>query len=149
AIIFYNFRPDRAIQLSQCFANDSFNAVEIGDRKNIGFVQMTPYSDDIKGAIAFDSLKLKNTIGEVLAKHDMKQLRIAETEKYPHVTYFMNGGRHAEFEGEKRILIHSPKIATYDLQPEMSAYELTDALLEELDKEELNAIILNFANPDM
>src|SRR5699024_5443908 len=76
-------------------------------------------------------------------------LRIAETEKYPHVTYFMSGGREEEFEGEKRILIHSPKVATYDLQPEMSAYEVTDALLKELDKKELNAVILNFANPDM
>src|SRR5699024_3466849 len=123
--------------------------VQREDRANTTFVQMTPYSHEIEGDIAFDKVDLHNTIGEVLANHQMKQLRIAETEKYPHVTYFMNGGREAEFEGEKRILIHSPKVATYDLQPEMSAYEVTDALLEELDKGELNAIILNFANPDM
>ncbi|MRT18440.1 2,3-bisphosphoglycerate-independent phosphoglycerate mutase, partial [Vitellibacter sp. q18] len=92
---------------------------------------------------------LDNTVGEVLAQHDMKQLRIAETEKYPHVTYFMSGGREAEFPGEKRILIDSPKVATYDLKPEMSAYEVTDALLKELESGDRNAIILNFANPDM
>src|SRR5699024_5854569 len=137
------------IQLSNCFANDSFDQVTLENRENISFVQMTPYSHEIQGDIAFDSVDLHNTIGEVLANHDMNQLRIAETEKYPHVTYFMNGGREAEFAGEKRILIHSPKVATYDLQPEMSAYEVTDALLAELDKGELNAVILNFANPDM
>ena len=149
AIIFFNFRPDRAIQLSKCFADDHFTDVKRNDKANTFFVQMTPYSDEISGDIAFKSLDLHNTIGEVLADNNMKQLRIAETEKYPHVTYFMNGGRESEFAGEKRILIHSPKVATYDLKPEMSAYEVTDALLAELDKQELNAVILNFANPDM
>lgn len=149
AIIFFNFRPDRANQLSKCFANDNFTDVKRNLKENTYFVQMTPYSEDVQGEVAFKAVDLHNTIGEVLAKNNMKQLRIAETEKYPHVTYFMNGGREEEFEGEKRILIHSPKVATYDLQPEMSAYEVTDALLEELDKEEMNAVILNFANPDM
>ena len=151
AIIFYNFRPDRAIQLSQSYTNEDFEAFDRGKRKldNIKFVQMTPYSDTVHGLIAFDSVNLTNTIGEVLSNHQLKQLRIAETEKFPHVTYFMSGGREEEFPGEKRILIDSPKVPTYDLKPEMSAYEVTDALLEELDKGELNAVILNFANPDM
>ena len=90
-----------------------------------------------------------NTIGEVAQNNNLKQLRIAETEKYPHVTYFMSGGRNDEFEGERRRLIDSPKVATYDLKPEMSAYEVKDALLEELDKGDLDLILLNFANPDM
>lgn len=149
AMIFFNFRPDRAIQLSKCFANDTFSEVKLHPKQGNYFVQMTPYSEEVYGDIAFASVDLHNTIGEVLANHNKKQLRIAETEKFPHVTYFMNGGREEEFEGEKRILINSPKVATYDLQPEMSAYEVTDALLQELDKKELNAVILNFANPDM
>src|SRR5699024_11199308 len=91
----------------------------------------------------------KNVVGEVLADHGMTQLRIAETEKYPHVTFFMNGGINDEFEGEDRILIPSPKVETYDLKPEMSAYEVGDALVEELRADKYNAIILNFANPDM
>ena len=151
AVIFFNFRPDRAIQLSQTFANENFNEFDRGERKieNLFFVQMTNFSDTISAPVAFDTINLTNTVGEVLAKNDKKQLRIAETEKYPHVTYFMSGGREEEFAGEKRILIDSPKVATYDLKPEMSAYEVTDALLEELEKGELNAVILNFANPDM
>ncbi|MEI3612323.1 2,3-bisphosphoglycerate-independent phosphoglycerate mutase [Pseudogracilibacillus sp. SO30301A] len=151
AVIFFNFRPDRAIQLSQTFANGDFKEFDRGKRKleNLLFVQMTNFSDTIHAPIAFDTINLTNTVGEVLAKNGKKQLRIAETEKYPHVTYFMSGGREEEFAGEKRILIDSPKVATYDLKPEMSAYEVTDALLEELEKGELNAVILNFANPDM
>jgi 2,3-bisphosphoglycerate-independent phosphoglycerate mutase len=92
---------------------------------------------------------LDNTLGEVLAQNGLNQLRIAETEKYPHVTFFMSGGREDKFPGEERILINSPKVATYDLQPEMSAYELTDALLKEIQDDKFDAIILNFANPDM
>ncbi|MBN8235419.1 2,3-bisphosphoglycerate-independent phosphoglycerate mutase [Halobacillus kuroshimensis] len=151
SIIFFNFRPDRAIQLSRTFANDDFDGYDRGGNapKNLHFVSMTQYSDQVKSHIAFPPNDLKNTIGEVLADNDMKQLRIAETEKYPHVTFFMSGGREAEFDGEERILIDSPKVATYDLQPEMSAYEVTDALLAELDADKHNAIILNFANPDM
>jgi len=138
AIIFYNFRPDRAIQLSQSFANDDFTEFDRGKRKidNLYFVQMTNFSDTIHAPIAFGTINLTNTVGEVLAKNGKKQLRIAETEKYPHVTYFMSGGREDEFEGEKRILIDSPKVATYDLKPEMRAYEVTDAVLEELEKGE-------------
>lgn len=151
AIIFFNFRPDRAIQLSQSFTRENFNEFERGKRKITGiqFVQMTPYSDTVQGLIAFDTINLTNTLGEVISDHKLNQLRIAETEKYPHVTYFMNGGREEEFIGEKRILIDSPKVATYDLKPEMSAYEVTDALLKELERDDLHAVILNFANPDM
>ncbi|WP_101843100.1 2,3-bisphosphoglycerate-independent phosphoglycerate mutase [Halobacillus sp. Marseille-P3879] len=151
AIAFYNFRPDRAIQLSRSFANDEFNDFERGENapKNLYFVGMTQYSDAVNSKVAFPPNDLKNTIGEVLSNNGLKQLRIAETEKYPHVTFFMSGGREDKFDGEERILIDSPKVATYDLKPEMSAYEVTDALLAELDADKHNAIILNFANPDM
>ncbi|MGI8315573.1 2,3-bisphosphoglycerate-independent phosphoglycerate mutase [Halobacillus mangrovi] len=151
SIVFFNFRPDRAIQISRTFANDDFEDFDRGDQapKNIHFVGMTQYSDAVNSKVAFPPNDLKNTVGEVLANNGMKQLRIAETEKYPHVTFFMSGGREEEFDGEERILIDSPKVATYDLKPEMSAYEVTDALLGELDADKHNAIILNFANPDM
>ena len=151
AIIFYNFRPDRAIQLSKAFANEDFDDFVLGKNKlkDIYFVQMTPYSEDVEGDIAYRSKDLHETLGEVIANNDLKQLRIAETEKFPHVTYFMSGGREEPFEGEKRILIDSPKVATYDLKPEMSAYEVTESLLTELDRDDLSAVILNFANPDM
>lgn len=151
SIIFYNFRPDRAIQISQTFMDADFRDFDRGDSvpKDIDFVTFTHYSNNIKGFIAFEPSNLDNTIGEVLSRNGLNQLRIAETEKYPHVTYFMSGGRNEEFPGETRILIDSPKVATYDLQPEMSAYELTDALLAELENGNHQAIILNFANPDM
>ncbi|WP_040978911.1 2,3-bisphosphoglycerate-independent phosphoglycerate mutase [Oceanobacillus jeddahense] len=151
AIVFYNFRPDRAIQVSRTFANDDFRDFDRGEKapKDLEFVMMTNFSETVDGHVAYKPVNLDNTIGEVLAQNNLNQLRIAETEKYPHVTFFMSGGREKEFDGEKRILIDSPKVATYDLQPEMSAYEVTDALLKELDGGEQNAIILNFANPDM
>lgn len=151
SIIFYNFRPDRAIQISRAFTNKSFDAFDLGvlPPKHVAFTMMTDYSDDITGEVAFKPNELHDTIGEVLSANNMKQLRIAETEKYPHVTYFMSGGENDEFPGEKRALIDSPSVATYDLKPEMSAYEVTDRLLEELDEGTQNAIILNFANPDM
>ncbi len=107
------------------------------------------YNDNIDAAIVFEKVDLNNTIGEIAQNNNLTQLRIAETEKYPHVTYFMSGGRNEEFKGERRRLIDSPKVATYDLKPEMSAYEVKDALLEELNKGDLVLIILNFANPDM
>src|SRR5699024_5482595 len=127
----FNFIPDRAIQHTKCNANDTFSEFKHHPKQGNYFVQMTPYSEVVHGDIVFAYVYLHNTIGEVLANHNKKQLRIAETEKFLHVTYFMNGGREEEFEGEKRILINSPKVATYDLQPEMSAYEGTDALLQE------------------
>ncbi|MFD2045046.1 2,3-bisphosphoglycerate-independent phosphoglycerate mutase [Ornithinibacillus salinisoli] len=151
SIIFYNFRPDRAIQISRTFANEDFRDFDRGTNppKDLDFVMLTNFSESVDGYVAYEPANLDNTIGEVLAQNNLKQLRIAETEKYPHVTFFMSGGREAEFPGEKRVLIDSPKVATYDLKPEMSAYEVTDALLNELDSGEHNAIILNFANPDM
>ncbi|AIF44101.1 2,3-bisphosphoglycerate-independent phosphoglycerate mutase [Virgibacillus sp. SK37] len=151
SIIFYNFRPDRAIQISRTFANEDFHDFDRGEHvpKNLDFVMLTNFSETVDGYVAYEPVNLDNTVGEVLSQNNLNQLRIAETEKYPHVTFFMSGGREAEFPGEKRILINSPKVATYDLKPEMSAYEVTDALLEELDGGKQNAIILNFANPDM
>ncbi|GAB3057357.1 2,3-bisphosphoglycerate-independent phosphoglycerate mutase [Virgibacillus ainsalahensis] len=151
SVIFYNFRPDRAIQISRTFANDDFRDFDRGENapKDLDFVMLTNFSETVEGYVAYAPVNLDNTLGEVLAQNDLKQLRIAETEKYPHVTFFMSGGREDKFPGEKRILIDSPKVATYDLQPEMSAYEVTDALLNELDAGEQQAIILNFANPDM
>lgn len=151
SIIFYNFRPDRAIQISQTFVDADFRDFDRGESvpKDLDFVTFTNYSDDINGFVAFEPNNLSNTIGEVLSRNGLNQLRIAETEKYPHVTYFMSGGKNEEFPGEKRILIDSPKVATYDLKPEMSAYEVTEALLQELENGNQQAIILNFANPDM
>ena len=115
---------------------------------NLFYATFTKYNDNVDAEIVFEKVDLNNTI-EVAQDNGLKQLRIAETEKYPHVTYFMSGGRNEEFEGERRRLIDSPKVATYDLKPEMSAYEVKDALLEELDKGDLDLILLNFANPDM
>lgn len=151
AIVFANFRPDRAIQLSQVFTQDSFSEFERGQSfpNDLYYVCMTHYSDTVKGDIAFDNEDLKNTLGEVVSSAGLKQLRIAETEKYPHVTFFFSGGREETFKGEKRVLIDSPKVATYDLKPEMSAYEVTDALLAEMETDQFDVIILNFANPDM
>ena len=151
AVIFYNFRPDRAIQISNTFTNEDFRSFDRGEKhpKNLYFVCLTHFSETVNGYVAFKPTNLDNTLGEVLSQNGKTQLRIAETEKYPHVTFFMSGGREAEFPGEKRILINSPKVATYDLKPEMSAYEVTDALLKEIEADNFDAIILNFANPDM
>lgn len=151
AIIFFNFRPDRAIQLSTAITNPAFDGFKLSKKhpKNIEFVSFKKYSETVIGDIAFNDDDLKNTIGEVLSTNGLRQLRIAETEKYPHVTFFMSGGREETFEGENRILINSPKVATYDLQPEMSAYEVKDALVAEINGDKTDAIILNFANPDM
>ncbi|WP_043930316.1 2,3-bisphosphoglycerate-independent phosphoglycerate mutase [Bacillus sp. EB01] len=151
AVIFYNFRPDRAIQISNTFTNEDFRAFDRGEGhpKNLHFVCMTHFSESVDGYVAFKPSNLDNTIGEVLAQNNLKQLRIAETEKYPHVTFFMSGGREEKFTGEERILINSPKVATYDLKPEMSAYEVTDALLKEIEADKFDCILLNFANPDM
>lgn len=151
AIIFFNFRPDRAIQLSNVYTNKDFDGFDRGENlpKNLNFVSMTHYSDTVLADVAFKTIDLRNTVGEVISDAGKTQLRIAETEKYPHVTFFMSGGREAEFAGEERILINSPKVATYDLQPEMSAYEVTETLCEQIENDRFDAIILNFANPDM
>ncbi len=151
AVIFFNFRPDRAIQLSTVLTNASCEGLQLSEKHptNLKFVSFTHYSDDVNAQVAFESDNLVNTIGEVISKAGKTQLRIAETEKYPHVTFFMSGGREDRFAGEERILIASPKVATYDLKPEMSAYEVTDALLKGIAADKYDAIILNFANPDM
>ncbi len=151
AIIFYNFRPDRAIQTSNVFTNKDFRDFDRGDKfpKNLEFVCMTHFSETVNGYVAFKPTNLDNTYGEVVSQAGLKQLRIAETEKYPHVTFFFSGGREEKFPGEERILINSPKVATYDLQPEMSIYEVTDALVKEIEADNFDTIILNFANCDM
>ena len=149
AIIFANFRPDRAREITRAFVDPEFTGFERVQPK-IHYVCMTQYDATIPGVeIAFKPQSLKNTFGEYISDLGMTQLRIAETEKYAHVTFFFNGGVEKEYPGEERALIPSPKVATYDLQPEMSAEEVTQALLAELDKDKFDAIILNFANPDM
>lgn len=135
--------------MSEIFTSKAFDGFEVECVNDLFYATFTKYNDQVDSAVVFEKVDLKNTIGEVAQDNGLVQLRIAETEKYPHVTYFMNGGQNEEFEGERRILINSPKVATYDLKPEMSAYEVRDALLKELDKGELDLIILNFANPDM
>ena len=150
AIIFANFRPDRAIQMSNVFTADVYDNFKPADKpKNIHFVCMMRYADTVNGDIAFHSLDLSNTLGDYLSAQGLKQLRIAETEKYAHVTFFMDGGVDKEIEGATRVLINSPKVATYDLKPEMSAYEVKDALIAELDKDIYDVVIVNFANCDM
>ncbi|QDS37478.1 2,3-bisphosphoglycerate-independent phosphoglycerate mutase [Brevibacillus brevis] len=151
SVIFYNFRPDRAIQMSQAFTNEDFRGFDRGDERprDLHFVCLTHFSETVDGYVAYKPSNLDNTLGEVLSQQGLKQLRIAETEKYPHVTFFFSGGREKEFPGETRILIPSPKVATYDLQPEMSALELTDAVVAEIEADNFDAIILNFANCDM
>lgn len=151
SIVFFNFRPDRAIQLGQVFTNTDFRGFERGEKcpKNLYFVCLTLFSESIDGYVAYSPKNLDNTLGEVLVQNNKKQLRIAETEKYPHVTFFFSGGRDVELPGETRILINSPKVATYDLKPEMSAYEVAAAAVKEIEADNHDAIILNFANPDM
>ncbi|TPE54349.1 2,3-bisphosphoglycerate-independent phosphoglycerate mutase [Maribrevibacterium harenarium] len=150
AVIFANFRPDRARQLTRAFTAADFNGFERKATPELaGFVTFTEYASDINAAVAFPPEALTNTLGEVLAKTGKKQLRIAETEKYAHVTFFFNGGEEAVFEGEERELIPSPNVATYDLQPEMSAPEVTDKLVEVIEAGKYDTIICNFANGDM
>ncbi|MDD4243040.1 MAG: 2,3-bisphosphoglycerate-independent phosphoglycerate mutase [Bacilli bacterium] len=150
SVIFANFRPDRAIQISLGLTNPSEtkldNTVNFTD---LCFVCMMLYSEKVKGLINFDLQTLDNLYGDVIAKLGLKQLRIAETEKYAHVTYFFDGGVDKEIEGATRILVPSPKVATYDLLPEMSAPEVTKRVLEAIKSEEYDTIILNFANCDM
>ena len=153
AVIFFNFRPDRSIQLSNVFTNGDayFSGFDRGPNlpERLFYVTLTLYSETVNGFVAYKSTNLAFTLGEVLSEHHMKQLRTAETEKYPHVTFFFNGGREPVFPGETRILVHSPKVATYDLKPEMSAYELAASTVKEIEAEHFDVIILNFANPDM
>jgi 2,3-bisphosphoglycerate-independent phosphoglycerate mutase len=151
SVVFFNFRPDRAIQLSQVFTNEDFQGFDRGSNHPVGlhFVCLTLFSESVNGYVAYAPKNLDNTLGEVLAQNGKTQLRTAETEKYPHVTFFFSGGRDKELPGETRVLINSPKVATYDLQPEMSAYELAASTVREIQADKHDAIILNFANPDM
>lgn len=148
-VICFNFRTDRGRQITQALTQQDY--VDQGMRKlSLHYVTLTNYDDSFNGVkVIFDKDNLENTLGEVLAKNGRRQIRIAETEKYPHVTFFFSGGREVPFEGESRILCPSPKVATYDLQPEMSAADIRDKIVVELNKKEADFICLNFANPDM
>ena len=148
-VIFFNFRTDRGRELSQALSQKAFEAQGMTPL-NLHYVTLTNYDSSFKNVqVVFDKDNLKDTLGETLSTAGKIQIRIAETEKYPHVTFFFSGGQEAPFNGESRILRDSPKVATYDLQPEMSAYELTDALCEDLEKATADFVCLNFANGDM
>ncbi|WP_133013042.1 2,3-bisphosphoglycerate-independent phosphoglycerate mutase [Marinomonas flavescens] len=150
AIVFANFRPDRARELTRAFTEDDFTGFKRKTRPAYAaFVTFTEFAADIAADVAFPPIALSNTLGEVLSKSGKKQLRIAETEKYAHVTFFFNGGRESVFDGEDRELIPSPNVATYDLKPEMSAPEMTDKLVEVIEAGKYDTIICNFANGDM
>lgn len=149
-VIFMNFRADRARQLSYALTDKTFNGFQRAVFRKLSlFVTLTKYAKNMKADIAFPKVPLKNILGEYVAKKALSQLRIAETEKYAHVTYFINGGQETPFEKEDRILIPSPKVATYDLQPEMSAIEVTDKLVKAIASSQYDLIICNYANPDM
>ncbi len=148
-VIFFNFRTDRGRQLTQALSQQDFHEYNM-HKLNLHYVTMTNYDNTFKKVnVIYPKEDLNNTLGEVLERHHKKQIRIAETEKYPHVTFFFSGGREAEFDGEKRIMCPSPKVPTYDLQPEMSAKDITEAIMPELNKQETDFICLNFANTDM
>lgn len=149
SIIMYNFRSDRAREITRAFVDDDFVGFE-REKIPVTYVCMTEYAATIQNVeLAYKPEKLVNTLGEYVSKQGLKQLRIAETEKYAHVTFFFNGGEEVKYPGEDRILVASPKVATYDLQPEMSAYEVTDKLVDAIKKQEYDMIILNYANGDM
>ena len=148
-VIFFNFRTDRGRELTQVLSQEDMHELNM-HKLILYYVTLTNYDDSYNNVhVVYDKENIKETLGEVLSKHGKKQIRIAETEKYPHVTFFFNGGREIPFDGEQRILCPSPKVATYDLKPEMSAYEIRDAIIPELKKGETDFVCLNFANPDM
>ena len=151
SVIFANFRPDRAIQLATVITNPTFYEGYVPEKqvKDLEFVCMMKYADSVNGEIAFVSPELTNTLGDYLSAQGLKQLRIAETEKYAHVTFFFNGGEEKQYEGEDRILVASPKISTFDLMPEMSAPEVSEKLNAAVRSGKYDAIIVNFANCDM
>ena len=149
-IIFFNFRPDRAREITRAFCMDEFDGFARGPKKDVTYVCFTEYDVTIPNKqVAFHKVELANTFGQFLADHGKTQARIAETEKYAHVTFFFNGGVEEPNPGEDRILVNSPKVATYDLKPEMSAYEVCDKLVEAIGSGKYDVIIINFANPDM
>jgi len=149
AVICFNFRTDRCREITEVLTQTDMP--DQGMKKlQLDYTTMTEYDQSFKHVhVAFDNDNLQNTLGEILAEHGLKQIRIAETEKYPHVTFFFSGGREVPFEGEKRIMIPSPKVATYDLQPEMSAPQVTEAIVSEINRQSADFICLNFANADM
>ena len=149
SVIFFNFRPDRAREITRTLVDPDFNEFET-KKMNLDYVCFTQYDETMPNVkVAFKPERLVNTFGEYVSKQGLNQLRIAETEKYAHVTFFFNGGEEKQYPGEDRILVPSPKVATYDLQPEMSAPIVTEKVVEAINEDKYNAIILNFANPDM
>ncbi len=149
SVIFYNFRPDRARELTHAFTDESFDGFDRDERLRPAYATMTQYEYGLNVRIAYPPEELTNTMGQVIERNGLTQLRIAETEKYAHVTFFFNGGVEKPYEGEDRILVPSPKVATYDLQPEMSAIEVTDKVVEAIGSGKYDFIILNYANGDM
>ncbi len=150
SVIFFNFRPDRAREITRVFCDDEFTGFEREKRLNLTYVCFSEYDITIPNKlVAFHKVSIENTFGQFLAKNKKTQLRMAETEKYAHVTFFFNAGIEVPNEGEDRILINSPKVATYDLQPEMSAFLVADKLVEAIKSQKYDVIIVNFANPDM
>ena len=148
-VIFFNFRTDRGRQLTKVLTQENFSDLKM-KKLNLNFLTMTNYDESFKGIeTIYDSGNITDTLGEVIANSNKTQIRIAETEKYPHVTFFFNGGREKPFKNESRILCPSPKVPTYDIKPEMSAYKVKDSIIEEIKKNSTDFICLNFANPDM
>lgn len=149
SVIFYNFRPDRAREITRTLVDPEFNEFET-KKMDLYYVCFSQYDETLPNVkIAFKPEELKNTLGEYISKNGLTQLRIAETEKYAHVTFFFNGGEEKQYPGEDRILVPSPKVETYDMQPEMSAEEVTEKVVEAIQSDKYNVIILNYANPDM
>lgn len=150
SVIFFNFRPDRAREITRTLVDKEFREFETKKDLDLYYVCMTSYDETMPNVkIAYKKDELKNTFGEYIASQGLTQLRIAETEKYAHVTFFFNGGEEKQYKGEDRILVPSPKVETYDLKPEMSAYEVTDKVVEAINSKKYDCIILNYANPDM
>ena len=148
-VIFYNFRTDRGRQLTEVLSQ--YDLIEFGMKKlDLNYLTMTNYNNDYNNiSVIYENENLKDTLGEVLSVNSKNQIRIAETEKYPHVTFFFNGGKEEKFINEKRIMCESPKVATYDLKPEMSALNITNSIIPEIQNKSADFICLNFANPDM
>ena len=150
SVIFFNFRPDRAREITRTLVDKEFEAFETRKDLNLYYVCFTQYDEEMPNVkIAFKPTALKNTFGEYISDKGLTQLRIAETEKYAHVTFFFNGGEEKQYKGEDRILVPSPKVETYDMKPEMSAYEVTEKVVNAINSKKYDCIILNYANPDM
>ena len=150
SVIFFNYRPDRAREITRTLVDKEFKEFEVKKDLDLYYVCMTSYDETMPNVhIAFKKEELVNTFGEYISKQGLKQLRIAETEKYAHVTFFFNGGEEKQYEGEERILVPSPKVETYDMKPEMSAYEVTEKVVDAINSQNYDCIILNYANPDM